>query len=503
MKTKLARLLALAFALTLSFCALSEAIAYPMNSDQTLTIWSNSNALPKEFLTQEESPFLSGLNKRLGVTLNWEWPTVDAMQAFNLMIASNELPDIICLTGLNAKQYIEDGYFIPLNEYIDDAPNYMKFITDNNYLNEIKDDDGVIYGFSMYNASTLTYAGPLVRKDWLDAQALDMPVTIDDWTRMLRAFKDAYGAGFATPAGQWGRFADPIWGAYGIRRGFYIDDGKVVNGFYQPAYKDFLELMRYWYDEGLIDPDIATLNDAGVKIKVLNDKTGAVVSSKGMLNQWITSLKEMNSSAEWVAAPYPVLNEGDPIEIIHMASAKSNCAAYITSACKDVSLAARALDWNYSEEGILYWNFGVEGVSFEYVDGVPRFKENITDYPGGMSSAVDHYTGMQWWGPSVQMAELGAALSTPESVAAVNVWTRPNNMLSHLMPDVTATSDEGAELSTLLSAIETYQNEMFFKFMLGEESLDSFDAYLKNLADMGMERVLEIKQAQYDRYMSR
>ena len=32
-----------------------------------------------------------------------------------------------------------------------------------------------------------------LRKDWLDEQGMDVPVTYDDWTKMLRVFKDTYG----------------------------------------------------------------------------------------------------------------------------------------------------------------------------------------------------------------------------------------------------------------------------------------------------------------------
>ena len=51
-----------------------------------------------------------------------------------------------------------------------------------------------------------------------------------------------------------------------------------------------------------------------------------------------------------------------------------------------------------------------------------------------------------------------------------------------------------------LTDIETYVKEMHIKYITGSESLDTFDSYLSTLKSMGIEDLLEIKQAQYDRY---
>ena len=53
---------------------------------------------------------------------------------------------------------------------------------------------------------------------------------------------------------------------------------------------------------------------------------------------------------------------------------------------------------------------------------------------------------------------------------------------------------------TYLTDIETYVKEMHIKYITGSESLDTFDSYLSTLKSMGIEDLLEIKQAQYDRY---
>ena len=41
---------------------------------------------------------------------------------------------------------------------------------------------------------------------------------------------------------------------------------------------------------------------------------------------------------------------------------------------------------------------------------------------------------------------------------------------------------------------------MFTKFVMGVESLDNFDTYMSNLQSLGIERAIELKQNQLDRY---
>lgn len=63
-----------------------------------------------------------------------------------------------------------------------------------------------------------------------------------------------------------------------------------------------------------------------------------------------------------------------------------------------------------------------------------------------------------------------------------------------------ATADEADRLLFLQADMKTYTKEMIQKFIMGTESLDKYDAFLNQLDAMGLDEVLEIKQAQYDRY---
>ena len=63
--------------------------------------------------------------------------------------------------------------------------------------------------------------------------------------------------------------------------------------------------------------------------------------------------------------------------------------------------------------------------------------------------------------------------------------------------------EEVAEYNSIMTDIQTYVDEYKLKFILGTESLDNFPQFVENIKNMGIERAIEIRQAEYDRYLER
>ena len=71
-------------------------------------------------------------------------------------------------------------------------------------------------------------------------------------------------------------------------------------------------------------------------------------------------------------------------------------------------------------------------------------------------------------------------------------------------PQVTYTAEEQAERSVLMMDIKNYIQTMKAQFIVGEVDVDAgWDAFLTNLKNMQLDRLLEIEQQAYDRYASR
>ena len=60
-----------------------------------------------------------------------------------------------------------------------------------------------------------------------------------------------------------------------------------------------------------------------------------------------------------------------------------------------------------------------------------------------------------------------------------------------------------AEAAKLLSDILTYAGTEITKYIIGDNSMDSYETFTSTLEDMGVDRVVEIYQAAYDRYLNK
>ncbi len=492
---------------------------YPIHTDKKLTVWSYIMVPQKSFTSYTESPFHSKLAENTGIEVEWIFPTTgtDPAQAFNLMLASDKLPDIIIYNIANdADQYMDEGIIRDLSASMQDkAPNYWNYLQENPYYNKsVKSDSGRYYGFGSFREDewNASYTGPVIRKDWLEECGLSEPVTIADWDNVIRVFKEKYDArlSFATT-----RMNPGIAGTFGASGSFakwtdelfYIDDNqKVQFSMATEGWKNYMAQLNTWYKDGLIDTDSLTIDDAGMRTKALNNQVGISITSMGQLTNWLADVDSSGSSAKWEGIAYPVVNQGDVVMKTQMEDTSRTSLGAITTSCDEdkVDIALKWLDYFFSEEGILYSNFGTEGETYTLVDGVPTYTDVILKAPDGANEALDKYTAAQWQNIGVQMTELVRQKNNPIAVKSVDIWLQNQESKKHIVPaGVTKTTAESNEATALINSLQTYVQEMSLKFMAGEESLDKFDGYLQTLDKMGLTRLLEIQQAAYERFLKR
>ena len=495
----------------------AEFAGYPMKTDETITIWNASQVanLHSSYTSYTESPFHLGLDEMTGVKAEWQAPAAetDRTQAFNLLLSSDTLPDVLCWTLFNdAQQYIDEKIIRDLTAEMPlYAPNYWKILQeDERFDKSVKTDAGQYYGFGSFRETpwAATYAGPVIRNDWLKAQGLSMPTTMDDWDAVLRKFKDAYDAQFSFALGRLQPGFASGYNAYAsFGAAIYVDDEqKVQFAMAQPEWKAYMTQLHQWYADGIIDPDSITLDDAGMRTKALNEKTGVSCTAISQLTNWVNDAKSSGLDADWVGAPYPVVKEGDIPCTVQGEDTISVYEAAVTTSCPDekLELVLRWLDYGYTEEGYMYWNYGKEGETYTMVDGVPTYTKLLTEDPEGISLAMPKYIGTTGTALCVQAENMVRQKNVPVASKAVDMWTSDNELFDHLYPTgCSLTTEESTESSSIVTAINTYAAEMALKFLTGEESLDKFDSFVETLNGMNLSRYLEIKQAAYDRFTVR
>lgn len=488
------------------------------NGEQsTLTYWtplqSNASMIVSNF---GETALAQELEKRTGVKVEYQHPPQgQETEKFNILIASDDFPDIIEYNWLKypggPQKAINDGIIVDLNDYESKIKNLSSYLDANEEVRKLAvTDSGALFSFPFIRGdeSLLTSAGIVIRQDWLDELGLDMPETIAEWEHVLTEFKNKKSAS-APLTLTVSDFSNGLFvGAYDTTVGYYLDDGKVKYGMLEPGFKDFLTLMNRWYQDGLFDNNFGTLDSTTRDSNILNDISGATYGSIGRgIGKWMEVATD-KSGYQLEGAPMPVLNKGDTPEFGHyqLPIFSSNTAfVAVTRDSNNVALAMEYLDYGYSEEGCMLYNFGIEGESYEMIDGYPTYTDIITNNPNGLSMtvAMSNYTCSYDAGPFIQdkryMEQYG---SMPEQKRAWGTWTA-TNAKEHALPHLYVQEDELNELANLSNSIDTYASEMILKFIIGTEPLDNYDNAVAQLKTRGIDRVLEMKQAAYERYLTK
>ncbi|MBY9081348.1 extracellular solute-binding protein [Paenibacillus sp. HN-1] len=490
---------------------------YPLKTDKTLTYWAPYANTTSKAATLEDVPFYQEWQKRTGVPLKFTSPPAgQEKDSLNVLLASGDLPDMIEYDWFQfpggPEKAIKDGYILKLNDVIDKyAPNLKKYLSEHPDVDKmVKTDDGSYYTFPFLRGDPKLqiYRGPIIRQDWLDELGLEKPETIDEWHTVLTAFKEKKNASAPLSIDTiTNLYSGEFVGAFNAHRNFYQEDGKVIFGPTQPGYKEFLKTFQQWYKEGLLDKNIATTDSKALDANITTGATGATVGNSGSgIGKWTPIVQEKDPKAKLEAVSYPVLNKGETPKFSqrdNVYTTFSNVA--ITSTSKNVELAARLLDWGYSEEGHMYFNFGQEGVSYNMVNGEPVYTDLLMKNPEKLSpaQAMSLYIRGNIGGPFVQdVRYIEQYLALPAQKEALTIWSK-TDIDKYALPPITPTTDEASELAKIMNDVNTLVDEMTLKIILGTEPVDSYDSYMDKLKTLNVDRAVEIQQNALERYNQR
>ena len=376
-------------------------------------LWHNASV---SVANLAETPLYQEVMRRTDIDVTFIHPAQgQEREAFNLMIASNDLPDMIYTRWPREypggpEKAISDGVIIRLNDVIaNHAPNLSALYAKHpEWLKAAKTDSGTHYMFPFIRGDDylMVFYGPQLRADWLDQLGLEVPATLAEWDNVLSSMKSEglveypltftnfrRGRGINGPGNA---FIQP----FGTTWSFHQDDrGTVQFGPYEEAFGDFLAFFKDWFDRGLVDPEFFSNERNTFNAKILNGDTGAWTSYTGSGIGAYLDANGGKGTFDIVAAPYPVINMGDTPFFGQRDNPVRGSGMAVTTQARDVELAAEFADFAYSEEGHILFNFGLEGESFAWSTDYPGFEgENWPVYTDVMNSDPDGRTLSQMGG---------------------------------------------------------------------------------------------------------
>lgn len=494
-------------------------LPYPRLTEETVevSVWQTFTA--DYIASMNDSEFVNYVEELTGIRFTFkEASAADATTAYNLMINSGDYTDIVRPGTIEypggPDKAVQDGVYLRLNELIDKvAPNYAakRTVNESTARQTVTDAGNIWSMYTLNDPAEYPWNGLALRGDILEKKGVALPVTLADWETALQAFVDE-GVKYPLLFDVTGvSLNSEFLSAYQIGKEFYQKDGKVYFGYTQPEFKEYLTMMNKWYGKGYLDKDFTS---HGVTFAIFaGDAFTFTMNGDGAagLYPWgyTANAKAIDGTAKpegfyMSAVSAPVMNAGDTIHFRYT-SYEAKVPNAITTACENPELVIKLLDYFYTEEGERLVNYGKEGVSYNLVDGLPRYSDDILHNPDGF---LPRSVAMKYaWDDGIGMGQFKrlwqAYEGTPAEAAleAYNTWNKDSN--DYLLPQITRTAEEGEEYSALYGDIKTYATETIPQFITGAKPLSEFDAFIAQIKSMNIDRCIEINQAALDRYLAR
>ena len=374
----------------------------------------------------------------------------DSTERLNLMLASNDYPDVIVgLSDEMANTFIDQGRAVELTPYLE---KYGQDIIAGygEYLNLLRQEDGSLYKLSSCYGSTTDVMGSdfEIRWDWYSETGLPLPQNFDDYAEILKAIvanhptndngEKVYGISAFTLQGK-EFFRTPLQylGFFSVSTGIYKlnDDDTITYWVDTDEGRMVAHYINKLWQEGLIDPDFQSKD---------YDQSKAFMSSSrvaGNIGTWwhnfvgghqiwetteenYTINKHMRSLTWEQTDAQPALISNNYIRTARI---------IITDKCADPAGVVRYWNWQQSPLGIAFNSMGPAGGAWDFDENGDIKVDERYWYgdPGNNSFLWDDFETKECGGWNYPMANPGyvtvAQMDDPakgwaDPIARVNMW---------------------------------------------------------------------------------
>ncbi len=363
--------------------------------DEPLTITAlgiHFNQYPTEF---DGCYYLPTVEKYTNVHLQVDWrPDSD----WNTQVATalaggiDNLPYLIRPGTYGVAALANEGAIVPLDDYLDLIPNIVAAVGEDRFA-DWKAADGHFYTIPTI-VNVPGSQSTAVRKDWLGKLGMDVPATWEQWKAYWYGVRDndMNGNGDATDEipivlemGQNGeRSLHALLNAFGIKASSdaqfcVLDDGTYTMVYEHPRYREFITEMQQLYADKIIDQEFATRYQADMYNTMSGNLAGTVftwaeqcaVHSETLIANGVENGLYLTCAP--ITGPY-----GDQYIQKRQGITGNWCITAKAEADGKVEDILKFWNWMFSDEGVMLYNYGIEGYTYTMVDGSPVINPEIT-----------------------------------------------------------------------------------------------------------------------------
>lgn len=484
--------------LLLVFAMLLPCAAYAKN-DKPVTLTVLMHGINQMSGIQDDT-VTKAIEERLGITIDVISDSgMDLNMELNAMIASDDVPDIvIAMTPEQRQLLVESEAIIPLDELVE---QYGSEITNKeagqvmlDYSRKFYGDGENLYFVNLragedYDPGLPTVA-PYIRWDIYEKIGAPEIKDMDALLDILKQMQDAYPetedgkkvyaiSGCLADAG-WNTFsltaAEAFFGYrkldnYGLA-GTLTSDVTEYRNFMDGSDAPTWELFKFFnkaYQMGILDPDCVTMKYDQWAEKI---QAGQVLYTPF---GWFANVPIMNDDSK-VFLPAKFESFFNDSFTCSYAYSQGQVACGISSTCKNPEKAMELLNYAWSYEGAYTFANGIEGVDWEYVDGLPQLTEA---HANAMKEGTEEATLFNtFFGPFID-----ERTNTPITLTRTNEYFE-KYLLSDYLKDYCAKYEISAP-------IENYNSATYYRWdEAWERGVDAYTGDIKEIDNRVQEYVL-------------
>lgn len=480
----------------------------------------------------DDMKWLNEIEEQSGVDVEWEQIYSDWDATKPTRFASGDIPDLLFNATNDADYTTYDGLFMELTDLISkDAPNITAMFNEVPKTKILATSlEGKIYGVPKFQGKwPSTTSVMFINKIWLDNLGLQVPTTFSELKTVLEAFRDqdANGNGDANdeiPLDFSGWFGAAfsvleLIGGLGIQEsdwaheGYFVEDDTVKNYAVDDRYKLFMKYAADLYAGGLINTNAITNDYSAFQSLSRGDENGNALV--GVTFGWEETDKfGPTMAAQYVAVPaldYDIdcavgtYDTRWPNEFNGL-NMSANRVAF-SAKCSNPDAAMKFVDALYDSTASVEVLFG--GIA----DGcVEKTGDNSFKVLAPQDAATDPGT-WKWTnsfadnGPmyireatTIEMNyDMANALKEREVYADTLAKMGDTDYLPNMF--LKYSSDDQNTMAVTQANIYNITNNMWSLWLTGQSDVEAdWDSYVKSVYDAGLQQVLDIKQAAYDKY---
>ena len=523
---KLGRLVSFVLVLMLCLGTILPAVAddvavnetgYPIvNEPITVKFVCSTTAFTGE---PEQLKMMNVLEEITGIHI--EWIKLEDAQV-DVFLASDEEFDLMYEFG-NASRVqnygVIGGMFADWNDYLYLMPNYSAWLEEIPLMRKVvTETNGAMYALPMYNkGATSVTTRFMVRLDVLEACGLEMPSTVEDFYDCCKvALESGITQGFApllpTSLGNFNTRIEPFFFAcFGpsVDVDFTsVDKETVTYSRVSDQYKEYLKYMNRLYSEGLLEQEYLTIDKATSSARV---KDGLCLFNDDMQN---VEGSDFASGVIEIDQVWPLTSDFNDVRHTRAFNFASFGGGMMSAKTKYPEAIARLVDCWYAKEeivegcGIISESFinGIYGEDFWYEteeNGDYTLVVNIPDW-SELTVQADYLA--KYVKPKHSFgAKISLGIGGTENILArQRAYIRNNHPYQEEyfpQKDMKFTVEEQEVINNVFTDINSYVIEARGKFIAGIDDIDAtWESYVNTVYEMGLEDVIEVYQAAYDRW---